>query len=317
MVRSRNKADHKMLCPRELGQPQDVVSPDRKQTAVADDWDRATNAQRAWMICRAISEGKMDQEKIKRLLDVADQQDQIKLKVLHNAVIKCLKDYQADSTSAHLNDWQKAEGALEAFVVDLWGKHFQDEKSLANILAVVDHLSAQGWKARKSNVYNHRKDGKIRPQPDGSFRIADVERYAETYLKRKDGSESGKLDKLQERKLNAEIAKTEAQTEHWVNRARASSGSFIPKEHHERDLARRASVFRTDLETFARSEASEIVSLVGGDAGKIPELVIWILGRFDGFLANYAEEKEFTVPLLPAEKEMDADPEEEGENDEE
>lgn len=315
MVRHKNKADHKILCPSELDQPQDVVSPDRKQTVAADDWDRATNAQRAWMICQAISEGKMDQEKIKRLLDVADQQDQIKLKVLHNAVIKCLKDYQADSTSAHLNDWQKAEGALEAFVVDLWGKHFQDEKALQNILAVVDYLSGQGWKVHKSAVYNHKKEGKIRPQPDGTFRISDVERYAETYLRRKDGTESGKLDKLQQQKLEAEIKRTEAQAEHWVNRSRASSGAFIPKEHHERDLARRAAVFRSDLETFARSEASEIVSLVAGDAGKIPELVTWILGRFDGFLANYAEEREFRVPLLPAEKDPDADSDDEGEED--
>ena len=137
-----------------------------KQTAAPDDWDRATNAQRAWMICRAISEGKMDQEKIKRLLDVADQQDQIKLKVLHNAVIKCLKDYQADSTSTHLNDWQKAEGGLEAFVVELWGKHFAEEKSLLNILAVVDHLAAQGWKVKKSAVYNHKKEGED-PPPAG------------------------------------------------------------------------------------------------------------------------------------------------------
>jgi hypothetical protein len=278
---------------------------DQKQAVAADNWDRASNAQRAWMIFNAISDGKMDQEKIKRLLDVADQQDQIKLKVLHNAVIKCLKDYQADSTSAHLNDWQKAEGALEAFVVDLWGKHFQDEKTLSNILAVVDHLAAQGWKVKKSTVYNHRKEGKIRPQQDGSFRVADVERYAEAYLRRKDGGESGKLDKLQERKLNAEISKTEAQAEHWVNRAREGSKAFIPAEHHERDLARRASVFRTDLETFARSEAGEIVSLIGGDAGKIPELVTWLLGRIDGFLANYAEEREFTAPLLPADTETD------------
>jgi hypothetical protein len=258
----------------------------------------------------------MDQEKIKSLLEVADQQDQVKLKVLHDAVIKCLKDYKAESTSARLNDWQKAEGALEAFVTELSGKHFQDEKSFPNIPAVVDHLSAQGWKVKKSAVYNHKREGKISPQSDGSFRLTDVERYAETYLKRKDGSESGKLDKLQRDKLVAEIEKTKAQTEHWVNRARASSNAFIPKERHERDLARRAAVFRSDLETCARSEASDIVSLVSGDAGKIPELVGWLLGRFDGFLANYSVEREFTVPLLPAGKEMDADPDEKDEDDE-
>jgi hypothetical protein len=278
---------------------------DQKKDAAADNWDRASNAQRAWMIFNAISDGKMDQEKIKRLLDVADQQDQIKLKVLHNAVIKCLKDYQADSTSAHLNDWQKAEGALESFVVDLWGKHFQDEKALSNILAVVDHLAAQGWKVKKSTVYNHRKEGKIRPQPDGSFRIADVERYAETYLRRKDGGESGKLDKLQERKLNAEISKTEAQARHWSTKADAYSGAYVPRDLFERELAKRVAIFRNDLETFASAEAGGIVSLAAGDPGRIPDVIDHILGRFEDFLARYTEEREFKVPLPPPDADND------------
>ena len=197
--------------------------------------------------------------------------------------------------------------AVAADNVELQGKHFRDrdEKTLANTMAVVDHLAAQGWKVKKSSVYNHRKEGKIRPQPDGSFRIADVERYAETYLKRKDGSESGKLDKLQQEKLVAEIKKTSAQAEHWQNKARESSGKFILKEQHERDLTRRAAIFRNDLETFASAEACGIVSLVAGDAGKIPELVAWMLGHFDDFLANYAEERTFTVPLPPVETDID------------
>ncbi len=277
----------------------------QKEVVAVDNWDRASNAQRAWMIFNAISDGKMDQEKIKRLLDVADQQDQIKLKVLHNSVIKCLKDYQADSTSAHLNDWQKAEGALEAFVVDLWGKHFQDEKALSNILAVVDHLSAQRWKVKKSTVYNHRKEGKIRPQPDGSFRVADVERYAEAYLRRKDGGESGKLDKLQERKLNAEISKTEAQARHWATKADAYSGAYVPRDLFERELAKRAAIFRNDLETFSSAEAGGIVSLAAGDPGRIPDVIEHLLGRFEEFLARYTEEREFKVPLPPLDTDND------------
>ncbi len=285
--------------------------PDQKQAVAADDWDRATNAQRAWMVCLAISEGKMDQEKIKRLLDVADQQDQITLKVLHNAVIKCLKDYQAESTSARLDDWKKAEGALEAFVIDLWGKHFQDEKSLANILAVVDYLSGQGWKVHKSAVYNHKKEGKIRPGPDGSFRMADVERYAETYLNRLDGGQSGKLDKLQQEKLVAEIDKTKAQARHWTMKVETFSGAYVPKELFEAELAKRAAIFRNDLETFASSEAGGIVSLAGGDAGKIPDVIEWILGRVEAFLARYSEEKEFKVPLPSADRDEDDKEEEE------
>lgn len=282
-------------------------------TSSTDNWDRASNAQRAWMIYNAISDRKMDQEKIKRLLDVADQQDQIKLKVLHNAVIKCLKDYQADSTSAHLNDWQKAETALETFVIDLWGKHFEGERSLLNILAVVDHLSAQGWKVRKSAVYNHKKEGKIRPQSDGTFRISDVDRYAETYLKRKDGSESGKLEKLQQERLIAETDKIKAQARHWTMKAETFSGAYVPKELFESELAKRAAIFRNDLETFARAEAGGIVSLSGGDSGKIPDMIEFILGRIEAFLARYSEEREFKVPLPPADAEDDKEEEAEDE----
>jgi hypothetical protein len=284
-----------------------------KQPVAADDWDRASNAQRAWMICRAISEGKMDQEKIKRLLDVADQQDQIKLKVLHNAVVKCIKDYRTDSTSARLNDWQKAEGALETFVVDLWGKHFEDEKSLSNILAVVDYLSGQGWKVHKSAVYNHKKEGRIRPQPDGTFRIVDVERYAETYLRRKDGGESGKLDKLQQEKLVAEIDKTKAQARHWTMKAETFSGAYVPKELFEMELAKRAAIFRNDLDTFASAEAGGIVSLAAGDAGKIPDVIEFMISRFEEFLVRYSEEKQFKVPLPPADPNGREDREEEDE----
>lgn len=186
-------------------------------------------------------------------------------------------------------------------------EYSKEEKTLPHVMAVVDHLAAQGWKVKKSAVYNHRKEGKLHPQDDGSFRITDAERYAERYLKRKDGSESPKLENLQKKRLIAEISKTEAQAEHWANKAKASSGSFVPKEYHERDLARRAAVFRSDLETFARSEAPDIVNLFGGDAGKIPELVSWLLERFAGFLAAYAEEREFTIPLLSSIKEDSPD----------
>jgi len=171
--------------------------------------------------------------------------------------------------------------------------------SLQNVLAVVDYLSAQGWKVKKSAVYNHRKEGKLRLQPDGSFRIADVERYAAAYLRRKDGSESGKLDKLQQEKLIAEIDKTKAQARHWTMKAETFSGAYVPKELFEAELARRAAIFRNDLETFARAETGGIVSLAAGDAGKIPDVIDWILGRVEAFLARYSEEREFKVPLPP------------------
>lgn len=255
----------------------------------------------------------IDKEKIKRLLAVAEQQDQIKLKILHDAVVQCTKDYHALPTSANLTNWQKAESALDAYCAELSGQHFAEAKTIKNALAVVDYLAGQGWKVKKSAVYKHHKEGKIRAQQDGTFRVSDVERYAETFLRRRDGSETGKLEKLQQERLQAELRKTVAQAEHWENRARAASGIFIAKDQHERDLARRAALFRTDLDTFVRSEAPEIVAQTGGDAARIPELVTWMLGRIDLFLARYTEERSFEVPLLPTagtpEEDLDEDDE--------
>lgn len=242
----------------------------------------------------------MDQQKISKLLDVAAEQDQVKLKVLHNAVITCLKNYRAESTSTHLNDWQRAEKALEDFVDLLWSQHFRDDKSLAHTLAVADYLSVQGWKAGKSTIYKHQKEGKLRPQQDGTFRIADVEKYAAAFLKRLDGSQSGKLDQLQQDKLIAETRKSLAQAEHWEKKTQVFTGEFVPKDFFERELAKRASIFRSDLEGFARAEAFGIIHLVEGDAGKISDLISYLLEKIDAFLDRYTEEKEFTLPAPAA-----------------
>jgi len=238
----------------------------------------------------------MEQQKFSKLLDVADEKDQVKLKVLHNAVITCLKNYQAESTSSHLNDWQRAEKALDEFMEMLWAQHFQDEKTLANVLAVVDYLTTQGWRAGKSTIYKHQKEGRFRPQPDGSFLISDAEKYAAAFLKRLDGSRSSKIDDLQKDKLIAETRKSLAQAEHWEKKTQAFTGEFVPKDFFERELAKRAGVFRSDLENFFRTEAAGIIHLVEGDAGKISDLITYLLGRTDDFLDRYTEEKEFKIP---------------------
>jgi len=92
----------------------------------------------------------MDQTKLNKLLEVAEQQDQVKLRVLHNAVISCVREYKDDSTAAKLKDWKSAEAALDEFADNLWKKHFgNDSQTLANLVAVVDWLTANGWKIKK------------------------------------------------------------------------------------------------------------------------------------------------------------------------
>jgi hypothetical protein len=278
---------------------------DLKRITMADDWDRASIAQRALMLFNAISDGKMDLEKIKRLLEVADQQDQIKLKVLHNAVVKCTRDYQADSSSAHLTDWQRAEAALEAFVLELWEKLFGTAKSLATILAVVDYLDAEGWKATKSTVHRHQKEGKLLPGEDGTFQIKDVDKYAKTWLKQKSTGRrvNEKADELQRQKLEKELRSLDLDIQRKERQESKEAGNLVPREQIEIELATRAGILDAGLRHWIQAHAAEWIRQVAGDTKKVGDLIN-LMGRdLDEYINAYASTREYQVIIDAAKEE--------------
>jgi hypothetical protein len=274
-------------------------------------WDRADPGERAAMILGVLTGKRMDQDKFTKLLEVSDSQTQLKLRVLHNAIIQCMRDYQTDRSRAKLNDWKAAEKALEEFIDSLWKQHFQEDEekpeeqpeTLPNLLAVVDYLGKQGWSIKKSAVYKHQKEGKIRPGKDGRFRIQDVDAYAEKYLQRLDGSDPV-LDSLQEKKLKADTQKAEAQARHWRLKTKIAEGLYIQRDEYERDLAARAAVFKLDIENFIRSQASEIIHIVEGDESKTGDLIEFMLDRAEGWLDRYTVKKSFKV-VLPRDTDED------------
>jgi len=259
----------------------------------------------------------MDRKTLDKLL--ADHPKEIRLKgaLLFNGVTKGATAYNADPTTANLRNWQAAEAALGEFVAEIEAPRTSGRgPALKNILAVCDHLTRLGWKIRKSSAYKAMHEGKIRPQPDGSCLAADAERFAETVLRRLDGgkNDADRLEQLQQEKLVAEVDKTKAQARHWAMRAETLSGAYVPRDLFERELARRAAIFRNDLETFSSAEAGGIVAVADGDTARIPDVIEHILGRVESFVARYSEERTFEVPLPPPDaEEEDKDEDEEGE----
>jgi hypothetical protein len=261
----------------------------------------------------------MERETLEKLLAAKPQEIRLKGALLFNGVTKGARAYNGDPTKANLRNWQAAEAALNEFIAEIEGVRSGGKgPALKNILAVCDHLTRLGWKIKKSAAYKAQHEGKIRPQADGSFLVADAERFAETFLRRLDGGQKAadRLESLQQEKLVAEVDKTKAQARHWAMRAETLSGAYVPRELFERELARRAAIFRNDLETFASAEAGGIVSLAAGDVGKIPDVIEHILGRVEAFLARYSEDRKFEVPLPPPDVEEE-DIEEEDKEEEE
>jgi hypothetical protein len=283
-------------------------------------WDDADSIQRAAMVWSVLppssakSIRRMDQSKLNKLLEVADQQDQVKLKILYNAVINCMRDYKDDPTSLKMKDWKTAESSLETFIDTLWRGHFDDEPTLSNALAIVEYLSGKGWKIKKSTAYQHIKEGKLRTRQDGCFNVGDVEKYAATFLKRLDGGKVNKeLERMQQERSQAETDKVKAQAEHWTLKTQIAKGMYVEKDAFERALAMRAAVFKSDQENFIHARAGEIVQIVAGNPEKIPDLIEFMLEAFANFLDRYAGDGSFKLPLPATVMADDIDPDDDEE----
>lgn len=177
-----------------------------------------------------------------------------------------------------------------------------EDETLKNLVCVLAYLKEHGYKASKSSVYLHAGQGKIHPRKDdGLFHVRDVEKYAKIFLKRRGGPPQRMakgMESLQKERLTAETLKMKAQAEHWQVKTRALTGTFVPRELFEMELAKRAGVMKNDLESFARAEASGIISIVEGSPEKAPDLIQFLLDRIEDFLHRYTEKHEFQIPFM-------------------
>jgi hypothetical protein len=177
--------------------------------------------------------------------------------------------------------------------------------SFPTLLAVLAHVTAEGWKVSQSLIYKHKSQGKIRPAKDGTYSPKSVDKYASLFLRRLDGTGAAGqadpgLDSVQKEKVHADARKSTAQAEHWEIRTKVLSGQFVQRDDMERELAGRVAIFRSDGENFFRAEAPAMVEIVHGDPVCIPDLLDLCLTGFEEWLGRYAERsKEFKVPLAP------------------
>lgn len=272
-----------------------------KKNIHKDSWGGADISRRVQLLCKVLPNKQMDESKLKNLLEIADEPDQIKLKVLYNAVIKGVNEYNKNSSQIKLRNWKSAEKELDLYVDKLWTKYIDKEQTFPNLLAVIKYLKEQNWKLSRSMAYKHRDDGKIKSQPNGTYRLSDVNKYIVVgQLKKTDGSNPGNtLEKFQEEKIQTELDISKEKLEHLQLKNKVAKGMYVPKDAFERELAQRAIVFKSDVESFCRSKAADIINLTGGEKDRIPDLIEYMLGESATWLNRYAADREFVVPAAP------------------
>jgi len=267
------------------------------------------------LILSVVTDIKMDKARLDKLIEAADDQDKITLKVLYNAVVTNLTAYNSEKTSARLKDWRQAESALLKSISDMESKYFPADRPLPNLLAVADWLKHHGWKVSKSKLYADAKTGKIIPDSDGAYPIRSVEKYAGQHLRQKGalGKRDEALSSIAEQKARAEADKLRSQADMAAIKLKIAQGQYVEKEYFDRELAKRAAFFRNDLETFCRSRSSAIIAFVEGDHNKAPDLIQYLLECMEEFFGRYVENREFSVPataLLENDLDEEEDPDE-------
>jgi len=217
-----------------------------------------------------------DTAAIDREQDLRDQVDQ----ALEQATVK--------PTAKNRKALKQAQEELEQYLQEnsvdqVGGREFK------SILEVVDYLIEENWKIGKSAAYDHwKKESKLNANPDGTFALAEVERYAREYLEKKDGS---KLTRnLAQEKQAAEIRQKNADAQLRELKLRAAMGELIPRSRVETELSERATNLKNYFDAIARSSAGRIIKIVKGDPQLAPELISFLLGLNRKAFDNYSRD---------------------------
>ena len=173
-----------------------------------------------------------------------------------------------------------------------------DASDFKNLLEVLDYLKASQLQVSKSTLYRHREQGKIRAGADGCYAVRDVDKYARDFLRPAGAARrrDKRIDYDQQSKQAADARKVAAQAEHWEIKTKILRGEYIERTAFERALARRAAVFKSDIENFIRTYCAEMISIVKGESIYLPDLTEFWLEQAEIWLGRYAEPEEFEIP---------------------
>lgn len=123
----------------------------------------------------------MTKDELEKLLTDQPAEARARGAVLFNAIGATMASYNQERSVSNLRNMEAAKESFDKFVAELGGGVTGD--TFDNLAAVLQYLQQSGFKIKKSNLYQHRKDGKIVPDNDGTFSRRAVDKYSRAFLK--------------------------------------------------------------------------------------------------------------------------------------
>lgn len=142
----------------------------------------------------------MDAKEFNQLIAEKPQDVKARGAVLYNAVHATMNTYNSDRSVANLRNMEAAKEALDKFIAEAGGGVTGD--TFDNLMAVLEYLTNNGWKAARNSLYRHQSQGKLLPESDGKYKQRAVDKYAKTFLKR---TATGKRDQESSDELQRQI----------------------------------------------------------------------------------------------------------------
>ena len=169
---------------------------------------------------------------------------------------------------------------------------------LADYKAVLDYVAEHGRKLAKTKLYADVSKGRLKKQPDGTFRPRDVDRYLVSLPLA--GTPEGLTEKVadrQRRKEEADIRKAEAQAKREEFNLAVAQGKFLPRDQIAAELAVRAVALRDALKNAMESAAGDVIELVGGDPKQTSALLEYMGRLFDRSMGDYARPLDIVLEI--------------------
>lgn len=193
-----------------------------------------------------------------------------------------------DPSQANLAALDRASRMLESAM--------QATTNLKDWRAVLAYVSENGRKLGKTKLYSDIGLGRLKKQPDGTFKQRDVDRYmASLPMAGTPDAVAEKAADRQRRREEADIRKAEAAAEREVFDLAVKKGRYILKEQIHLEFAARAVALSSTIKTAFEAQNLDLVAAVDGNPKKGAALVERMEVILDEAFNEYSRDMEFEV----------------------
>jgi len=151
-------------------------------------------------------------------------------------------------------------------------------------------------------------------RPTGAYHLADVEKYARTFLKQQATGKrvQERIEDLQRKLLEKEDKLKDLKIDRETFARDKEKGEYIPKKLMDIEIAGRAGILEAVLKHWIQSHAADWIRLTEGNTKKVGELIQFMNHGIDEHTNEYASVREYRVIFDDDEPGLDTETVDEG-----